>query len=231
MTRIAHLTDLHLNGSYDRRSKFESGLRQAVQRGATYLLLTGDLTAHGKAIHFTELAGCLEQYWPYGVTMVGGNHDGAAFHKALGGPLRAFGEASAGPVDLGDCLIIPVATYYHRRGLVFQALGRIGDAQLSSLETIFKTSTKPVVVAMHHGPQTDPVHAFAGLVDGRHLTALLEAHSHVSVCCGHDHRVLDLGRVHAAASVAHHPDPLRLYDVTPGGLQIVYSGSGGEYFG
>jgi hypothetical protein len=231
VTRIAHLTDLHLNGGAERRGRFERGLLQANSCGANYLLLTGDLTAHGNPAHFTELAGCLERRWPYGVTIVGGNHDGAAFHRALGGPLRAFAESSAGPVDLGDSLIIPVATYYHRRGLVFRALGRIGDAQLSSLESIFKTSTKPVVVAMHHGPQTDPVHAFAGLVDGRHLIALLEAHSHVSVCCGHDHRVLDLGRVHAAASVAHHPDPLRLYDVTPTGLSMVYSGSGGEYFG
>src|ERR1700734_784824 len=107
MTRIAHLTDLHLNGSFDRRSKFESGLRQAVQRGATYLLLTGDLTAHGKAVHFTELAGCLEQYWPYGVTMVGGNHDGDGFHRDLGGCLEPYAAFSAGVTDLGGSLMIP----------------------------------------------------------------------------------------------------------------------------
>jgi 3',5'-cyclic AMP phosphodiesterase CpdA len=232
MSRIAHITDMHLNGGADRRARFEKALAGAVGGGATYLLLTGDLTAHGSPAGFVELAGCLDFGWPHGATIVGGNHDGPAMKSALGGCLGRFQSTSLPgvPVDLGDSLIIPVDTYYARRALAFRALGSVGKSQLAGIEATARVARRPVVLAMHHGPIAEPLRAFASLNDRQKLAGLLTKYPHLSICCGHDHRILDLGRVHVAASCASHTDPLRLYDIVEGVLQPSYqSGSVGHY--
>jgi Icc protein len=236
MTRIAHLTDLHLNGSPKRRAQFEVALAEAKAHGATWLLLTGDLTGHGKPREFHELAGCLERSWPHDATIVGGNHDGAGFQPAIQtGCLSRFAATSlsGSPVELDDVVILPVDTYFARRALLFRAIGQVGDTQyLQVARAIENYPGKPIVVAMHHGPQADPLRTVAGLVDGQKMLGLLRHNPNVSVCCGHDHRILDLGTIHVAASVAHHDDPLRLYDIVDGKFESAYRNpdGGGRYF-
>ncbi len=75
---------------------------------------------------------------------------------------------------------------------------------------------------MHHGPQQHPLQLFHGLVDRHGLRKLLGCRPWTHVVCGHDHRCLDIGQVHVAPSVAHHPDPVRVYQVAGRSLVPVY---------
>jgi 3',5'-cyclic AMP phosphodiesterase CpdA len=124
MTKIAHLTDLHLveenhtqrSGAHrfrlswltllrplepeKRRRRAVTALEQALASGADHLVLTGDLTEDGVPAQFEVLASVLaESRWPASrVTLVPGNHDfyhdGSAFHEAMEGPLRPYRETS-----------------------------------------------------------------------------------------------------------------------------------------
>ena len=124
MTRIAHLSDLHLleaehrqRGAAGRlRLSFLSFFRRLDQEerharvlqalatyktsGAAHLVVTGDLTEDGTDAQFEALAAVLEESGidPNEVTLAAGNHDGytdpGAFDRALRGPLRAFAPTS-----------------------------------------------------------------------------------------------------------------------------------------
>jgi 3',5'-cyclic AMP phosphodiesterase CpdA len=230
---IGHLTDLHLNGSGSRHQKLATALEKAKQLKVNHLVLTGDLSANGKAEHFAELGWALRDWKDSSVTIVPGNHDGGrAFDQALEGPsLGRFRKTSKEPVDLGSLKIFPVDTRFHARALVFRALGRIGETNLPIPEIISSATEKTTIVACHHGPQSHPLGFFDGLVGRDKLNALLGRLTNLRVLCGHDHRVLDLGRIHVAASVAHHGDPLRLYEVGARSFRPTYQSSvEGNYF-
>jgi Icc protein len=207
MIRLAHLSDTHMNGTADRRMRLIQGLSQATTAGAKHLLLTGDLTKNDRPEEYRELAGVLSTYWPGTSTVIPGNHDPTHFGPTFGSPAL---------LDLGDAFVLPLDTRYRRRAPLFRALGRVGAEQLAAVQRLASSTSKPVVVAMHHGPQSHPLQWLDGLVDRHRMLGLLSAHPNVHVCCGHDHRALDIGRIHVAGSVAHHPEPLRLYDVIDG---------------
>lgn len=231
--RIAHLSDLHLNGSLERRGKLLRGLAQALEKKADHLLLTGDLTSKGRESQFEELAACLMGWPSERVTIVPGNHDeGGAFDSAmLDGSLRRFARTSLIPVDLGAVRIVPIDTRYEKRAPIFKAVGNVGRAQLAGLaKEIFEIPRKPLLIAMHHGPQLHPLHVLDGLSDRAQVLRLMELRDDVHIACGHDHRVLDLGRIHVAASVAHHKDPLRMYTVADGKFQVGYKSEEMGYY-
>jgi Icc protein len=124
MTRIAHLSDLHLlepehrqRGAAgrlrlsflsffrrldqeERRVRVLSALATYKASGAAHLVVTGDLTEDGTDAQFEALASVLEESGidPNEVTLAAGNHDGycdaGAFERALRGPLRAFAPTS-----------------------------------------------------------------------------------------------------------------------------------------
>jgi 3',5'-cyclic AMP phosphodiesterase CpdA len=214
--RVAHLSDLHLNGSFDRRARVIGALSQASMAGARHLIVSGDITAHGRIPEFRELAGILAVNWPAGVTIVPGNHDGCRGEfESVFGPV-------APPSDLGDALVIPIDTRAKKRSLLFRALGRVGKQQIQLLDWLTQDVQKPVLFVMHHGSQKHPFQQFEGLIDRVAINRLLARSPLIHVICGHDHRVLDLGQVHAAASCALHPEPLRLYDVGVGGFGVAY---------
>lgn len=125
MTRIAHLSDLHLleedcrsrTGLARYRLAFLStgvrldvalrrqralrALRRARQLGVDHVLITGDLTEDGTPDQYESLAEVLDESGlpPEQVTLVPGNHDAysdpAAWRQALAGPLAAYRETSA----------------------------------------------------------------------------------------------------------------------------------------
>lgn len=214
---LAHLTDLHLNGSADRRNRVVTALRMARGLGASHLLLTGDLTAYGTTPQVHELAGLLEAEWPksqgLGRTVVAGNHDGVgAIDKLF--PLPP-------PVDVGGALVVAVDTRFKRRALAFRALGAVGKEALSDIERVSRDPGRPVILAMHHGPHGRDLDLFQGTVGRKGLGALLEERPHLHVCCGHDHRHVDLGQIHVANAVAHHDKALRLYEVSGAGFRVI----------
>lgn len=124
MTRIAHLSDLHLlednhearRGTARRRLAYISlgrpyeprarrvraaaALASARQSGADHLVLTGDLTEDGTPAQFTILAELLgaSGWAPHHVTLIPGNHDAydgvEAWDQALSGPLASYRATS-----------------------------------------------------------------------------------------------------------------------------------------
>ena len=124
MTRIAHLSDLHLieleherRGragrmrlrylSYGRElaaearvARFRAALARYRRSTARHLIVTGDLTEDGTAEQFELLASVLAQSGidPDAVTLMPGNHDvyahPQAFELALQGPLAPYATAS-----------------------------------------------------------------------------------------------------------------------------------------
>lgn len=124
MTRIAHVSDLHLvEVDHDRRTGLERrrlsflcfgrtidydarrarvvhALRTAMSGGADHVVITGDLTEDGVAPQFEVLADTLRHagLCPSRVTLVPGNHDAYtredALETAIAGPLREFEETS-----------------------------------------------------------------------------------------------------------------------------------------
>jgi 3',5'-cyclic AMP phosphodiesterase CpdA len=214
---VAHLTDLHLNGSADRRTRVVAALRLARGLGAAHLLLTGDLTAYGTAPQVHELAGVLREEWPasegLGKTVVPGNHDGQ-------GPIDTHFPLS-GPIEVDGAIVVPVDTRFRRRALAFRALGAVGREALETLERVSRDPGRTVVAAMHHGPHGRALWFFEGTV-GRHgLGALMKERPHLHVCCGHDHRSFDRGNVHVANAVADHDKALRLYEVVADGFRVL----------
>lgn len=213
---LAHLSDLHLDGSAVRRQRFAEGLGWARRAGATHLLLTGDLTAYGHETECHELAGILDAYWPkeagLGRTVVPGNHDGW-------GPIDRI-LPKARTEDLGEAVVVPLDTRYHRRALVFRASGAVSEAGLGLVRHVAThCPDRPIVVAMHHSPERR--WPFEALVGRSGMGALLEQLPQVHVACGHDHERRDVGRVHIAASIAHDPGALRLYEASGGRFRVI----------
>lgn len=124
MTRIAHLSDLHLlEEDYRsrtglaryrlaflstgvpldvdlRRRRALAALRRAHKLHVDHVLLTGDLTEDGTLGQYESLAGLLDESGlpPERITLVPGNHDaysdGQAWRRALNGPLAAYRQTS-----------------------------------------------------------------------------------------------------------------------------------------
>lgn len=125
MTRIAHLSDLHLLEEDHRsrtglaryrlaflstgiplnpelrRKRALTALRRARQLRVDHVLITGDLTEDGTLPQYESLADVLDESGvpPERVTLVPGNHDAysdqVAWQAALDGPLAAYRESSA----------------------------------------------------------------------------------------------------------------------------------------
>ena len=230
---IGHLTDLHLNGKAERRLRFIRGLEKAYQMGVGHLVLTGDLTKAGKPEQFVELASCLQGWRGDAVTIVPGNHDeGFGFDQAMQhGMLQRFSSSSRGLVKREGFRILPLDTRFHKRALAFKAIGKIGDGQMGAVAVAVQDRSSPLLIAQHHGPHTTWLNFFHGLSDRASLLELLSRRDDVHVLSGHDHVIQDLlgDRIHIAASVAHHPDPLRVYRFVGSRLEHVHRSSGGGF--
>lgn len=165
MTKIAHLSDLHLLeegharrrgrdrlrlslltlgrqlDDADREARVVRALRQA--RGlAEHLVISGDLTEDGIDEQIERLASVLrESAWrPHEVTLVPGNHDaytdGTAWSRALAGPLAEWAPTSApGGVVVTRDAVI-VAVSTAMAQSVGRAAGRVGEPQLARIRRI-----------------------------------------------------------------------------------------------
>jgi 3',5'-cyclic AMP phosphodiesterase CpdA len=231
MTRLAHLTDMHLNGSRERHARFKQGLDHARRWGASHLVLTGDLTESGRPLQYSEVAKAIaDAGWPpYAVTIIPGNHDGGPldWQKALEGTLRHYASTSrpGAVIDKGDVIIGAISTQIDQSWPM--ARGKVDERQLALLKRLATRSQfdpRPVIIAMHHPPIASPMGSFDELINRCDVLAAISG-SNMHVLSGHDHRILDVGRVHTAGSVLDHEDPLRIYDVVGRDLVNVYKSS------
>ena len=277
MRRIAHLSDIHTLDPETRRSttryrfatklvslgrpidprsrakKLTRALAAAKASGADHFVITGDLTEMGDATEFEHFASLLDEARipEDALTLVPGNHDaytsGAAWRRALEGPLKRWADASATNagklVMRGDVAFLPIDTS------CFQSLARSGglftpDAARAVQARIDDPALhgKAIVLVMHHPPFVHHKNPIAQWVDGlrgcAHVLDMLARHPHVQILHGHLHRVVDriaeLGkgvagvanraRIFGAPAIVDDNDDaprVRLYDLRDGALESV----------
>jgi 3',5'-cyclic AMP phosphodiesterase CpdA len=220
MTRIAHLTDLHLLEPHpDRRRgrerfrlsvltmgrtidadqprrRFVFALREAALARADHLVISGDLTEDGMDAQFEVLAEVLsESAWaPDNVTIVPGNHDGYtdpnAWKRALAGPLAPYRRTSAP----GAVTELRDATIVPTSTVIEQhwirAAGRVGDAQCRRIADVLSHHDDRVVFLPMHHP---PVPWGLRL---RFLEGLLDVDRVRALIGGHENAVVQSGHTH-----------------------------------
>lgn len=275
MRRIAHLSDVHTLDPEHRRSttryrfatrfvslgrpvdprsrarKLTRALAAAKASGADHIVITGDLTEMGDAAEFEHFANLLEDAGipDGGVTLVPGNHDaytsGAAWRRALEGPLARWANASATEagtmVIRGDVAILPIDTS------CFQSLARSGGLFTPEAARAVQARiddpalrNKAIVLVMHHPPFVHHKNPVAEWIDGlrgcTHVLDMLARHPQVQILHGHMHRVVDriaaLGkgvagvanraRIFGAPATVDDGDDsprVRLYDLRDGALE------------
>jgi 3',5'-cyclic AMP phosphodiesterase CpdA len=188
---IAHLSDPHLDGSEEARSR----LRQITSYLAAFslpvdvVLVTGDLADHGLEAEYAEVAGELKLDVP--VLMLPGNHDvstplrtGLASLVSAPGeghPVHQVREVGAARFVLVDSTV-PGADH-----------GLLSDESLGWLDGVLREPFDgPVFVAMHHPPlelhhpvmdqwKLEGQAALAEVLTGKPITAILTGHVHNAI--------------------------------------------------
>jgi 3',5'-cyclic-AMP phosphodiesterase len=230
VTRIAHLSDLHVLGSStsslwnrlaERRArKVLRAIAAAKERGADHFVFTGDLTELGTASQFEALAAILHaaELDADRVTLVPGNHDAYTFAEgwraAMDGPLRPYRRASATEpgkvVELGDAVLLPVDVACHQP--LGRAAGELSEETARAIELRVRDLSRwgrPIVLALHHPPLPHAWRAWQwvdGLRGHRRLVDVLERFDDTFVLHGHLHYSVE-------KAVGRDPRP-RIFGVT-----------------
>jgi len=198
MSKIVHLTDLHLTPlgrslyGIDPNARLEAAIADinAHHRDAALVLVTGDLVHVGEPASYAALRRALEKLQaPYRLLM--GNHDDRASFRAAfphhpvdaAGFVQSVCETPAGPFVLIDTLD-PGADG-----------GRLCPARLDWLEaTLRELEGRPAFLAMHHPPVPlgIPILDSIALLEPRALSDLITRCEDVTIrhiFCGHVHRL------------------------------------------
>lgn len=194
MTRLIWLSDVHymhegtING-HDTRQRLAAALALVAEQysDADSVVITGDLTEHGRDEDYADLAR-LFAACPIPVHCLTGNHDVPAnMERHLPPPEGAMDGFRQFTVSFGDDVLIALDTWADLDGP-----GQLCSARLAWLaETLERHSDARVLVAMHHPPvplglvNQDPDR----VVQGDAVMAMLRDHGQVAqVMCGHVHR-------------------------------------------
>jgi Icc protein len=185
---IAHLSDLHLDGSdeaRDRLRRITSYLRE-FSRPVDVVLVTGDLADHGLESEYAEVAAELKLDLP--VLMLPGNHDKtAALRAGLTSYVDSPGDGH--PVhqvhDVAGTRFVLVDTT-----VPDEDYGLLSEESLAWLDGVLREPVDgPLFVAFHH-PPFDLHHpvmdqimmrgrdAFEAVLRDKPITALLAGHVH-----------------------------------------------------
>lgn len=193
---IAHLSDPHLDGSDEPRSRLRRVTSYVRSSSVDLVLVTGDLADHGLEAEYAELAGELDFDVP--VLVLPGNHDvSAPLRAGLAAFVSSAGEGH--PVhqvrDIGGARFVLVDS-----SVPGADHGLLSADSLAWLDGVLREPFDgPLFVAMHHPPleMHHPVmdqwklmesEALAEVLTGKPVTAILTGHVHnaiVTTFAGH----------------------------------------------
>lgn len=183
---VAHISDLHFNGTRFNRSRIESTLSYINARadGIDALLITGDLADEGSASEYREAYGVLESPLPMLITA--GNHDVREnFSAAL------LDHETSEPLNwsqrIGDVLFLVADSSIAGRND-----GYLSDDTLTWMadEITMHGDETPVLIAFHHPPVklSMPFMDSIRQTGEDRLAALVGRHPNiVAFLCGHAH--------------------------------------------
>lgn len=196
---IAHLSDPHLDGTEEARSRLRTITSYVRASTVDVVLVSGDLADHGLPEEYAEVA--QELAFDVPVLVLPGNHDVSA-------PLRAGLAAYVDSPGTGHP-VHPVHQVRHVGAARFVLVdstvpgedhGLFSDESLAWLDhTLGEPADGPLFVAMHHPPfelhhpvmdqwKLQNPDALAEVLTGKPITAVLTGHVHnaiVSTFAGH----------------------------------------------
>lgn len=185
---VAHVSDLHFNGTDYNRRRIETTLDylDRCADGIDALVITGDLTDTGTAAQYEEFVATVTPSLPTLVTI--GNHDDLpTYRRIVGRSENAVLDVPARSVDDGGLRIIAVDS-----SLADSAGGYLSDAALAFVDAEIAAvdDTTPVLLAFHHPPVIlhMPVMDVIRQTGEDRLADLVAAHPNiVGLLCGHAH--------------------------------------------
>lgn len=191
---IAHFSDTHIQtgplaGESARQLHRALGRVLSLDRRPDCVVITGDVANDGTETQYEDFRAVLGAF-PIPVHLVTGNHDDPKVMIAQfgGSALLGNGESTFYAMEYSDALLIALDT--HVPG---SPAGHLGPAQLGWLDTILGSTTKPVVLAMHHPPMSVGIDYLdgMGLDNADDLRGVIEPHGNVQrILAGHIHRTI-----------------------------------------
>ena len=186
---IAHLSDPHLDGSEEARSRLRRITSYVRSSSVDVVLVSGDLADHGLEAEYAELAGELAFDVP--VLVLPGNHDVSAPLRA---GLAALVDSPGDGHPIHQVRQVGIARFVLVDSTVPGAgHGLLSDKSLAWLDDVLREPFDgPVFVAMHHPPLAlhHPVMdqwmleergALAEVLSGKPITAILTGHVHNAI--------------------------------------------------
>ncbi|MFE3388701.1 metallophosphoesterase [Streptomyces anulatus] len=187
MTLLAHISDLHLDGSEraTRRATRVMDYLRALPHPVDALLVTGDIADHGEEAEYEEAAQILAA--PYPVLTCPGNHDARlAYRKVLLGEAPEHGPINQAHHIAGTTILMCDSTIPGRDE------GRLDAQTLAWIDTTLTALPQdtPALIAFHQPPVElhHPLPDSCMLEEPGQLADLITAHSQVAaVLTGHAH--------------------------------------------
>ncbi|SIS22557.1 metallophosphoesterase [Williamsia sterculiae] len=186
MLVVAHISDLHFDGSKDHRARAQAVMDYLNDRadGIDALVVTGDIADAGTPSQYMEAAAVLQT--PIPMLIAPGNHDNREnFSRDLLGV-----HPTAGPINfaqtVGGALILSCDSSIPGR-----PEGYLADETIEWMDAeITAAGDVPVIVAVHHPPVTldMPFMDSIRMQGVERLGALIVKHSNIiTFLCGHAH--------------------------------------------
>jgi 3',5'-cyclic AMP phosphodiesterase CpdA len=213
---VAHLSDPHITtgplGSVPAHGlSLALGRVLALDPRPDCVVITGDLTDHGRADEYAILREVVERF-PLPLHLVTGNHDRREpLLETFGGtPLLAGGHSARYVVEYPQLTLVVLDSLVPGTDA-----GRLGEEQLDWLDSALAARPGvPAMVALHHPPVPVGIPFMDGirLADGPALARVIGGHRHVvRVLAGHLHRTTTTGFAGTVLTVA--PSTYRQVDL------------------
>ncbi|NMO01688.1 metallophosphoesterase [Gordonia sp. TBRC 11910] len=215
---VAHISDLHFNGTeYNRRrNEITVDYLNRCADGIDVLLITGDIADTGSPDQYREFLATIRTPLPTIATI--GNHDHLpTYLDIVGRPENSVFDVAARAGDSGDLRIVAVDS-----SLPDSSSGLITDDTLDFIDTRIRevSSSTRILLAFHHPPVIlhMPVMDVIRQTGEKRLADLVRSHPNiVGLVCGH---------AHTAAVTSFAGKPLCLAPGVSSTLKLPFEGAG-----